>query len=142
MYSDTWKIYNNYQRVGDIYVLNDTILALLASSWNTNYGGVVVVAKDGSTKIFRNCFNCPLKSNYIKSFLVSSNGNQYYGTDSGLTIYENHKWRQVTTQNSSLPNDDIYSLAEDKNGWIWIGTYRGLAKLKKDTVMATFKKTL
>lgn len=48
--------------------------------------------------------------------------------------YDKKKWLQVNSQSyPSLPGDNIYSIAEDAAGMLWIGTYEGLCLFDKKT---------
>jgi ligand-binding sensor domain-containing protein len=47
---------------------------------------------------------------------------------SGLTKIAGGNWTYYNTRNSGLPDDWVNAIAIDKQGNIWIGTGKGLAK--------------
>lgn len=40
----------------------------------------------------------------------------------GVVSYDGSQWKVFTTQNSTLPSDDLTSIAVDENNYLWIGT--------------------
>lgn len=75
-----------------------------------------------------------LPGDSITCILIDSERNQWYGTTKGIVRHSDIKskegWNLIFTD--ELPNIHINSLAEDKQGNIWIGTMNGLAKLNND----------
>lgn len=75
-------------------------------------------------------------SGQINSLYQSAAGDIYIGTllqglfiipASSQNIFYKTKWIRIDREKySSLPSNNIYSIAEDKHGIIWIGTYKGL----------------
>jgi ligand-binding sensor domain-containing protein len=49
------------------------------------------------------------------------------GKKFGLTVFDGKSWKNYYRKNSGLPCDTVTSIAVDKNGYIWIGTFKGLA---------------
>lgn len=49
-------------------------------------------------------------------------GHLYFATDGGLLEFDGSTYRTFTAQNSDLPSNSLYSLSEDPNGGLWIGT--------------------
>jgi len=71
-----------------------------------------------------------LINDYITALLAEGN-NLWVGSNSGLykmnlTNFEAEKITSV----EGLPNNNILSLCKDKKGFIWVGTYNGLSRLK------------
>lgn len=77
---------------------------------------------------------------YIEAIYEDSDGNYWIGRviDGGLTKLDvknntvNH-YRKEDGVSNSISSNSIKSIAEDKYGNIWVGTYYGLNKIDKDT---------
>ena len=91
-----------------------------------------------------------LSSNYILSFLESSDGKLLIGTNGGgLMVMEPDaisgkividKTISIYRKAQGLVDDNVYSIKEDKLGTIWLGTGKGLTKLiKKNGVYVVAK---
>lgn len=59
----------------------------------------------------------------IKTFLVTGNGIVYLGTTKGLYVFDEENQTFVLLKDEKLRNLYIYSLYEDKNGSLFIGTW-------------------
>jgi ligand-binding sensor domain-containing protein len=69
-----------------------------------------------------------LPDNHVYSVLVDGN-RIWAGTDNGLGLYENGKWRTFTTSDG-LAHRAVMSLALDKQtGDVWAGTMGGLSRI-------------
>ncbi len=77
---------------------------------------------------------------YLSTFYVDAAGNYWLGTSSGLEFYaktsaDNKPVRKAVTYHhnpkdtNSLRNQNILSIAQDKNGNIWLGTMNGLTRV-------------
>jgi len=67
----------------------------------------------------------------IRAFFIDKNGNIWLGSLAGLQIFnpDEKKWTQFThseTDPFSLPNNSVWTINEDRQKNIWIGTYSGL----------------
>ncbi len=80
--------------------------------------------------------------NQVNMLYQSRAGDVYVATFmSGLFIIPNdlkdisdtRQWIHVDNTNSQLPNNNIYAVTEDKNGIIWLGTYKGLSSYDPQT---------
>ena len=70
-----------------------------------------------------------LPQNLVDCILQDSKGFMWFGTWSGLARFDGYSfkvYRQQTTDYSTISNNYIYSLCEDYNGNIWIGTNNGI----------------
>ena len=78
-----------------------------------------------------------LTSNSINVILQDKQGYMWVATSkSGLNQYDGYsifKYRHNTYDSTSISSEYIYSLTEDSNGYIWIGTLNGLNRLDKHT---------
>lgn len=62
--------------------------------------------------------------------LVDQAGTIWFGTDgAGLISFDGKDWNQLTTKDG-LPHDKVHTIAQDKDGSLWIGTEDGVAQLK------------
>jgi len=69
-----------------------------------------------------------LPDNHVYSVLVDGN-RIWAGTDNGLGLYENGKWKTLTTKDG-LAHRAVLSLALDKRtGDVWAGTMGGLSRI-------------
>ncbi len=108
--------------------------------WISNYGSptpLVVKKTDNTWKAFalpffitENALAQILVDDYNQKWIIAPKGN-------GLLCY-NHgsidnigddRWKffRYGTNNGNLPDNDVYCLTKDKDGFIWIGTARGIA---------------
>jgi len=72
----------------------------------------------------------PLMSEEIVSLVVDHRGWLWVGEDAGVTVYDGHRWRSFTEDDGLIWNDtDSFSLTEDRDGSMWIGTSGGLSHL-------------
>src|SRR5215831_6720680 len=69
-----------------------------------------------------------LPDNHVYSVLVDG-GRIWAGTDNGLGLYENGKWKTYTTKDG-LAHRAVLSLALDhRTGDVWAGTMGGLSRI-------------
>ena len=71
--------------------------------------------------------------NYIVSLAIDADGVVWSGTwGGGLSRFDGKKWATYTVKDG-LPGNHIFMLKiDDKDGKLWIGTNRGLARFKPD----------
>ena len=50
----------------------------------------------------------------------------------GLIKIEGENVTQLNTENSTIPNDDVWAIDSDNYGFVWVGTANGLFKYKED----------
>ncbi len=75
-----------------------------------------------------------LSSPTIRTIMQDSYGLLWIGTSGGLHQYDGYEFRQyknISGNSTSLFNDNIWSLAEDKDQNIWVGTDDGIAKYNR-----------
>ncbi|MGD1045068.1 MAG: two-component regulator propeller domain-containing protein [Bacteroidota bacterium] len=76
-------------------------------------------------------YNLPQKSVTARSIFVDSRNNVWIGTYYGLLLYDKERnsfvhYYHDANDSSSLGNNNIWSILEDKAGKLWIGTQAGL----------------
>lgn len=126
---------NASYRVGGLALDKDQQL------WMTNSGalqGLVVKKKDGTTKKFTIPFSYDeyaLTKIIVdldnRKWMIAPNGDGVFCFDHGENIDQigDDRWRQFKQGlgRGNLPSNQVKSLACDRNGFIWLGTDKGLA---------------
>ncbi len=84
-----------------------------------------------------------LQGSVIKSLLVDSRGNLYVGTYLDGLYYLDFRSNRISKYSTGpgpnyLRNNSIWTLEEDHNGEIWIGTLNGLHRLNPTSGQMTF----
>lgn len=70
--------------------------------------------------------------NYIVSMIVDAEGTVWCGTwGGGLSKFDGKAWQTYTVKDG-LPGNHVFMLHNGKDGEVWIGTNKGLAKQNKD----------
>src|SRR4249920_2488605 len=65
-----------------------------------------------------------LQSNAINAMLQDSRGYLWFGTTNGLYRYDGYSFkvfRKIKGDNSSLPENTVLRISEDKTGTLWLG---------------------
>jgi diguanylate cyclase (GGDEF)-like protein len=91
-----------------------------------------------------------LASDYIQALAASRDGSLWIGTDSGLSHFvpaatgggskatlERTKAVGYLTAKDGLPADSVTALWEDRDGTIWVGTAKGLSRIRNERVEST-----
>ena len=82
-----------------------------------------------------------INSVQINCVEVDNFNNKWIGTFSrGLVYYDNSEWKSYNESNSGLVDNFVASLAIDKNGNKWIGTWNGLAVITESGVVSVDEK--
>ncbi|MDA3615253.1 ligand-binding sensor domain-containing protein [Polluticaenibacter yanchengensis] len=77
----------------------------------------------------------------IRAIFQDSKGNYWFGShNEGVSVYNGKSFEYFTT-NEGLPDNQIRSIQEDKNGKIWIGTTKGASVYDKGTLTNYLTKT-
>lgn len=77
-----------------------------------------------------------INSNSIISLFEDQNGTVWFGTNgSGLCSWnpENHHFIDFDMPDAVLPNQIIYAMEEDSNGYFWIATNAGLLRINSNS---------
>jgi hypothetical protein len=121
--------------------------------WISNYGAdqnLVVKKADGSSRSFRVPF--PIAENAVaeiiiddlnQKWIVAPGGNGLicfnHGINTDNTGDDLWKWYRNGQGNGNLPSANVLSIARDKDGFIWVGTSKGIAIIRciEDVFTAT-----
>jgi len=112
--------------------------------WVSNFGATQplrVRKSDGSWKNFTPPFS--LNENGLAQIIIDNNnykwivapkGNGLICYDHGTSIDNSNddrwKYYRAGTGNGNLPNNEVFCIAKDKSGYIWIGTSDGIAVIQ------------
>jgi ligand-binding sensor domain-containing protein len=108
--------------------------------WIANYGAhqpIAVRKKDGSWRSFFIPWSIPenavgqiVVDDVNQKWIVAPNGNGLFCFNHGQTIDnpgdDLWKWYRTGKGNGNLPDNQVLSIARDKNGFIWVGTRQGI----------------
>jgi ligand-binding sensor domain-containing protein len=126
---------------------SNIIQALAAGSgtnvWISDVQTAGLVHYDGSTWTTVDASAIGVTPGSIQTVWISETGDPWIGTSSqGIATYTGGAWQShTTTQNSSLPSDNVRSIQGDLNGSLWIGTSDGLAKLTRPNAFTNIYKS-
>ena len=112
--------------------------------WIANYGSpgeIVVRKKDGTMHAFTIPFSVPengvsqiITDDFHQLWIVSPKGNGLfcfnYGSSIENTGDDRWKWYRAGRGSGNLPDNDVLSIAMDKNSIIWVGTARGVGLIQ------------
>jgi ligand-binding sensor domain-containing protein/two-component sensor histidine kinase len=96
----------------------------------------------GNTPVHLLLPSSPGQFNEVNMLYQSSTGDIYVATftaglfiipDNTENINDTRQWIHIDDANSQLPNNNIYAVAEDKKGIMWLGTYKGLSSYDPQT---------
>lgn len=66
-----------------------------------------------------------LVDNFVQAIAADKNGNIWFGTKGGISVFDGSVWISFTTNNGLFSNN-ILCITEDKNGIVWFGTDNGV----------------
>jgi ligand-binding sensor domain-containing protein len=107
--------------------------------WMSNYDAVAPIAVLKSDGTLRNFSGAP--ANNLLNVTVDQNGYKWFVTafNAGVLVYDSgadldspadDRYRLITTSNSELPTNTVYSIAVDLDGDVWIGTQEGVVSFE------------
>ena len=74
-----------------------------------------------------------LVHNFVQSITSDQDGNVWFGTQGGLSVFDGTKFTNYTKADG-LSSDNILCLTVDKNGVVWIGTDEGVNSFSNGTL--------
>ena len=104
--------------------------------WIATYGGGVNVYSSSTNRFYKinhEPYNeNSLKNNTARAFLETKNGNLWFGTKKGISIYnrKKDKWEHILQSQNKNEDIIVLTLCQSKDGSVWAGTYnKGLFKI-------------
>jgi ligand-binding sensor domain-containing protein len=70
-----------------------------------------------------------LADNQVQAIRSDTQGNLYFGTKNGLSVFDGNRWTTFRIE-TGLVSNDILSIAIDKSNVIWLGTDNGVTCIK------------
>ncbi|MET0242921.1 MAG: two-component regulator propeller domain-containing protein [Flavitalea sp.] len=146
----TWDLFTGSSFIGSTYFAPDQyrVSGLQFDNennlWISNYGAdqnLIMRKQTGEVLKFRIPF--PLAENAVsqividdlnQKWVVSPKGNGLVCFNHGSSVENNSddqwKWYRSGAGNGNLPHNNVLSIAKDKDGFIWVGTERGVAIIR------------
>ncbi len=124
-FSSDWDCYTNSEYSSGSAMEWDAL-------WVATTGGIVRWNISDSTNIKYTTVN-GLSDNAVKDIFVDNDGNKWFGTKEGVTMYDGSDWITYNTSNSGLPDNIVYAITQDNDGNYWFGTGNGCAKFDGTT---------
>ena len=99
--------------------------------FGTNHYGVI---RYGDNKLTYFTSDRGFDAKRVSAVHTNENGDVYFGTASGLTVYHasDQRFTQLTTEHG-LVNNEIWAMMASKDGTLWIGTSEGISKYNGET---------
>jgi ligand-binding sensor domain-containing protein/serine phosphatase RsbU (regulator of sigma subunit) len=73
-----------------------------------------------------------LKDNHVQAIAEDKNGVIYFGTKTGLSVFDGVNFKNYNIKDGVSDDDNIYSIIIDKQNRIWIGTGNGVHNFVND----------
>lgn len=131
---------NNYNSL-----INDGVNCIQADDSNTIFIGTqeglsILTFEDTNytSPLFKNfksedLVDKPLSNNAINDILIDNAKKVWIGTRNGLNLFDGSNGFESWTVQSQFPNALIYSLQDDLEGNLWIGTNDGMVRFNKQS---------
>ncbi len=131
--NETMKFYNRSNSPMPSNAVSVITTDAFGNKWiGTNYLGVLKFSGDKWNLISSDSYSGD--GNSPNAIMPDTHGNLWVGyQDGGLSVFNDSNHTDYHTWNSSLPSEHVYSIAIDKNGIVWVGTWGGLVKINGDT---------
>ena len=68
-----------------------------------------------------------LINDYVFAIAIDSEGNKWFGTNGGISMFDGTRWTSYT-ETSGLVNNSVFSIAIDDQGNKWFGALGGVSK--------------
>jgi len=70
-----------------------------------------------------------LASDSVLSIAMDAEGNKWFGTNGGVSVFDGENWTTYNMSNSDLVFNRVNAIAIDQEGNKWFGTYKWVSKL-------------
>jgi ligand-binding sensor domain-containing protein len=122
---------SEYAPWGPIEIPSDKVYSIcIAAGGKTQWFGTDMgVARHIGYKTLENwtVFNTAngLIDNFVQSIATDRNGNVWFGTKGGVSVFDGTSWNSFTIKDG-LPSNNIQCMKMDKEGILWMGTDQGV----------------
>lgn len=125
-----------YAQWGPIDLPSDYILSIYVAPDGTKWFGT----EEGIARHYGNntldhwtayTTNDGLVDNFVQAICGDKEGNIWFGTPAGISVFTGSSWISYTTENG-LASNNILSIATDHNGIVWIGTEAGISSFQNE----------
>jgi ligand-binding sensor domain-containing protein len=119
IFSQQWTVFNstNYNCTS-IAFENDTV-------WVGSTEGVIVLDSNANF-IVKYTISDGLIDNTIKCVAIDKNGNKWFGSNSGVSVFNGLNWITYNSLNGLVSNA-VNTIAADSIGNVWVGTNSGIS---------------
>ncbi|MEO9872360.1 hybrid sensor histidine kinase/response regulator transcription factor [Ekhidna sp.] len=123
--------------------VNSIIEDRTGALWIGTFGGGI--SHESSPGVFENFVHneedtTSLSHNFVHQIFEDQDGQIWAGTKSGLNLFDpiTRSFKRITRDKYDLENDNVLSIAQDKNGLLWLGTWEaGLISFNKESDIFT-----
>jgi ligand-binding sensor domain-containing protein len=123
-YSQQWTFFNKTN-------FNCTSIAFEKNLvWIGSPEGVIVLDSNANF-VVKYSISDGLINNNIKCIAIDKNGNKWFGSDSGVSVFNDKNWTTYNTY-SGLVSNKVNVITADSDGHIWIGTDLGVSMFDGD----------
>ncbi len=136
IYDDnSWTSFNNlnsqlpFNIVRDIFIEKDSIIWLGLGASRPD-SSLVTFNGNQTFKVWNEFNSDGLRHTNIWSIFQDSKSRKWFASNDlkyGVALYNDTLFTEYSTNNSGIPNNRTYAVAEDDSSNIWIATFRGLA---------------
>jgi len=119
-----------YAQWGPIDMPSDNILSVFIASDGVKWFGTEEgIAKHSGDDTLDNWIayttDDGLIDNYVQAISGDENGNIWFGTKAGISVFDGSSWVSYTSENG-LASNNILSITIDNDGTVWIGSDVGI----------------
>jgi len=119
--------------LSNIRYCNKIVKDIKGRLWISTNSGLYKFENKETTLYFQNKKDSfSILSNYVSDIFIDSDENTWFGTLSGLNLYDNKNNRFINFKQKEL-NSSIFSIIEDNDGCLWIATQNGIVKYNHKT---------
>jgi ligand-binding sensor domain-containing protein len=119
-----------YAMWGPIIIPSDTIHSVFIAPDGTKWFGTNLgLAKHTGNNTLDNwtvyTTDEGLVNNDVQAIAIQVNGNHWFGTKGGVSVFDRFGWTSYTTANG-LCSNNVLCIAVDKDDVVWLGTDNGV----------------
>jgi ligand-binding sensor domain-containing protein len=123
-----------YAQWGPIILPSDKIYSIFITSNDVKWFGTDMgVARHIGNKTLENwtayTTEDGLINNFVQAITADMNGNVWFGTKGGISVFDGTSWTNYT-EKEGLCSNNVLCMVVDKNGIVWIGTDNGVSSFR------------